>query len=215
MSHDTDKTMPREYGRQDALRGWPRDLDGCTELGDDDEYLSGYAEGEASRTDAQNQPTDPFEPDMENMKMAKLDFSTLKLPIKKGKWRDADDRMFHACFVILGQYVEGELGTKPWSGGEEAMYRGYRRHSGGDSDEKAIDLWLWYRDELPALQQDYARDLNECYSGGLTTQKNADGLREVISFGCVREPKYTHDYPETVKDAKLRELIDLRMALWT
>lgn len=36
-----------------------------------------------------------------------------------------------------------------------------------------------------------------------------------VDFGKVRELRYPHDYEETVKDRKLRELIELRRTLWT
>lgn len=161
------------------------------------------------------------------------DFSTLSLPFAPGEWPDADERMFHACFAILSQYVESELGTEPWEcmGGEDDMYRGYRLHSadvaagegvggpeGGPSpDRAAIDLWLWYRDELPALEKAYADDLHEVY-------KKPGGMRrdELDETGHVRvtiirnhEPKFEDDWPEKIKDAKLRELIELRQRLWT
>lgn len=145
-------------------------------------------------------------------------FDTLKLPFKPDEWRDADERIFHACFTILGQFVENELGTKPWRFGDEEseMHRGYRPHFVGDDHPKAIDLWLWYRDELPKLEEDYARDLNECYSGEFKTRPVGDsGMREVVDFGRVKEPKYPHDYPDTVKHEKLAELMAIRTALWT
>jgi hypothetical protein len=69
--------------------------------------------------------------------MSEDDFSTLQLPIKPGVWVDADERMFHACFTILGQYVDGELGGEP----------------SVEIDKTAIALWRWYRNELPGLEE--------------------------------------------------------------
>lgn len=145
-------------------------------------------------------------------------FDTLALPFEPGEWCDADERMFQACFTILGQFVEDELGREPWecTGGEETMYRGYRRHFEGDGNRKAIDLWLWYRDELPVIEADYAQDMSECYSGTMITEPVGDtGMRRVVSTGRVREPKFEYEWPEIVKDTKLRELMDLRRSLWT
>jgi hypothetical protein len=140
----------------------------------------------------------------------------ISLPIA-GLWRDADERMFLACFLVLGRFVEKELGTVAWVFDGEAsdLYRGYRLHSCGGNDEKAIDLWLWYKNELPALEKAYAADLTECYSGEWVTEDAGDGLRKIVDLGRVREPKFEHDYPETVKDQKLAELIELRRMLWT
>ena len=148
---------------------------------------------------------------------------TLKLPFERGEWCDADERIFQACFTILRQFVEDELGT------EQDDYRGYRLHSADiepedpsglaprrSSDKDAIDLWLWYRDELPKLEADYAQDISECFSGEWKTQPVPGlPLREITDFGKVREPKFPYDYPEIVKDKKLRELIELRCSLWT
>jgi hypothetical protein len=150
--------------------------------------------------------------------VAHPDFSILKLPIGPGDWRDADDRMFHACFVILGQFVEDELGTVAWKIGEEqsTMYRGYRLHSVGDLEPKAIDLWLWYRDELPKLQKEYADDIRECYAGPLVTEPvEGSGMVRVVSFGRTRKPKFPTDYPQTVMDQKLQDLMSIRRGLWT
>ena len=119
------------------------------------------------------------------------DYSTLALPFEKGEVVDADQRMFEACFAILGQYVESELGA---SSDTEEVYRGYRLHSTDGNDEKAIELWLWYKNELPTLEA----DCQKSFSGQLKT-----------------EPKFRHFFPEIVKDHKLRELIDLRRSLWT
>jgi hypothetical protein len=159
----------------------------------------------------------------------RYDFSTLKLPIEPGAWRDADDRMFHACFAILGQYVEEELGTEPQSWQDEScMYRGYRLHfvDRGEADptRAAIDLWLWYRDELPALVKAYEEDIEEERRVRRSTARRARRARRrarrtgkptpavVVSD---RATMFPHDWPETVKNAKLRDLIDLRRYLWT
>ena len=142
----------------------------------------------------------------------KIDFSKLKLPIDKDEWWDADYRMFLACFTILGQFVEEELGQ---ADGEDS-YRGYRLHSVDGWEPKAIDLWLWYRDELPKLIEEVDADLNECYTGDIKTQPSAvPGFREVVDWGKVREPKFPFDHVESVKDQKLKELMEIRRTLWT
>jgi hypothetical protein len=156
--------------------------------------------------------------------MSELDFTTLKLPFEKGDWVDADTRMFHACFIILGEYVEKELGTEPasWSAdredGENGMYRGYRLHASDDGDKKAIDLWLWYRDELPALKEDYAKDVRESFSGKImTVPETVAGveIKRVISLGRVKESKYEYGHVENVCDQKLKKLMEIRESLWT
>lgn len=159
--------------------------------------------------------------------MSEHGFDTLKLPIEPGDWRDADERMFQACFAILGQFVEDELGEA--DAGEEG-HRGYLLHSADieaddisglgprpSSDRTAIDLWLWYRDELPEVERAYAAELDRCYGGGgvmITTPSDVPGLHKVTI--CPRgEMALPHDYPETIKDEKLRQLIDMRRSLWT
>lgn len=66
----------------------------------------------------------------------------IKLPIKPS-YIDVDEMMFLACFEALGDFVEYELGKKE-EFSEWPTYKGYRLHS---SNEKAIDLWLWYKEE--------------------------------------------------------------------
>jgi hypothetical protein len=120
---------------------------------------------------------------------------------------DADERMFHACFAILRDFVEDELGADT-SGNddEELMYRGYRLHSTGGRDETAIDLYLWYRDELPIIEQEYLNDMSDCWDFDAT-----------VIFGrkMIREPKYPYEWPEHIKEQKLRYLIEIRRSLWT
>lgn len=109
------------------------------------------------------------------------DFSQLTLPIEKGEWCDADERMFLACFTILGQFMEGELADCTWG---DMSHHGYNVSS--DNDIKAIDLWLWYRDELPKI-----------YEAG----------RKI--------PVCLPDDIEDIKNQKLRELMEIRQSLWT
>jgi hypothetical protein len=75
-------------------------------------------------------------------------YHVVKTDLKPG-YCDIDERMFRACFALLGQFVELELGIENV---EHALkyghHRGYRIHSLGGSDEKAIDLWLWYKFEM-------------------------------------------------------------------
>ncbi len=140
-------------------------------------------------------------------------FHILKLPLPY-TWTDADERMFVACFVILGQFVEDELGIKAWFG-SDTLYKGYRRHSDGGTDEQAIDLWLWYKNDLSALEKDYSDDIRACYSGKMVWKDAGNGLSELVDTGRTKEPKYEYGHVENVKDQKLKELIELRQSLWT
>jgi hypothetical protein len=85
----------------------------------------------------------------------------VKTNLKPG-WHDVDEVMFHACFSLLGRFVEKELGiaTVDYTL-EYGHYRGYRIHAAGDRDEKAIDLWLWYKFDLPKLEENYNNIYNE------------------------------------------------------
>lgn len=131
---------------------------------------------------------------------------------------DIDYVMFDACFTLLGRFVERELG--PMTGdcyeGYDNLYRGYRLHSAGGNDEKAIDLWLWYKHELPEIERLYAEDLRACYGNDSMEfgEPDAKGLRE-LKIRRKKEPAYPYEWPEIEKDKKLRELIDMRRYLWT
>lgn len=159
--------------------------------------------------------------------MTEFGFDKLALPFEPDEWCDADERMFQACFAILRQYVEDELGTEFAEGDG---YRGFRLHSAdiepGDpsgappassKDRDAIDLWLWYRDDLPRIEKEYADEVHRCFGGeGVMTTAPSDHpmLRQII-ITPHDKMIFPHNYPETVKDEKLKELIELRRCLWT
>ena len=130
----------------------------------------------------------------------------LSLPYQPTQWVDADQRMFDACFAILGEFVENELGTEIWHEGSE--YRGYRLHSCGGNDEKAIDLWLWYKEELPELEKAVTEDVNNQF---IEDPAQLLGLSQNTDY----TPKYEYNHVENLCDLKLRELIELRTCLWT
>lgn len=105
---------------------------------------------------------------------------------------DVDELIFRACFALLGRFVEEELGRISVDDAlEDGHYMGYRIHSLEGTDEVAIDLWLWYIQDLKNLENEEMND----YRGF--------------------NKKYGFDYIENVKDKKLRELIDIRGHLWT
>ena len=135
-------------------------------------------------------------------------------------WIDPDERMFHACFSILGEFVEKELGPVKLNSPDYRMdcqYRGYRLHSYGD--ESAIDMWCWYKWDLPKEIEAHDNWLDRKYAN----------CRPIISEGSFSftpaqeqpdDEKYEtdgmqKDYIEALKDKKLRELIDMRRSLWT
>lgn len=125
--------------------------------------------------------------------MNDTDFSTLNLPYKKKEWVDADQRMFDACFVILGQYVEEELGKTLE---KDNSYNGYNLFSTNEDEKTAIDLWIWYSEELPRIIKDVDED----------TLKWADDKNH--------KSKYDYDYIENLQTIKLNELMSIRKSLW-
>lgn len=114
-------------------------------------------------------------------------------------YRDIDDRMFHAAFALLGEFVEKELGTEPWSE-ETELHNGYRVHFEGPVQPQAIDLWLWYKDHVAGK-----------LDPNLNHSKNYDdmtGEEELALFAAMRE------YDELVEE-KFDELMYIRRHLWT
>lgn len=76
-------------------------------------------------------------------------YDIVKLDMEQ-RYADIDYRMFLACFSLLQQYVEHELGKQTPDNSIDSyisFYKGYRLHSNSGSDEKAIDLYLWYLNE--------------------------------------------------------------------
>lgn len=124
----------------------------------------------------------------------------------KATYLDYDDVMFHACFKVLDRHVELELGKD--SGSES--YRGYRQHFAGNVHEPAIDLHLWYKNELPKLIKEenifwrnYV-DLRE----GYISQEDFDTVCKNLSLG------FSNTSIEAIKDEKLNQLIAIRNSLW-
>jgi len=72
---------------------------------------------------------------------------------------DVDEVMFRACFALLGRFVERELGRAAVDDEPDQHYRWYRVHCTSGTDEVAIDLWCWYREQLPVLDAIDAREL--------------------------------------------------------
>lgn len=154
-------------------------------------------------------------------------YHVLNLGIAPGCY-DTDYRMFHACFALLGQFVEQELGRMPideakaayGDNADECHYKGYRLHSCGGHDERAIDLWLWYKVELPAEERAVDEEILELYGNAkfkFTPPVDAPGLSEAVAAHIPKRAaaKYEHDYIENLMDDKLRQLMELRRYLWT
>ena len=118
----------------------------------------------------------------------KLNLNIVNLPFSNDDWCDADERIFLACFEILSKFVESELGE---TSSKRDSHRGYRLHSTGEREKTAIDLYLWYRDELSTLEE----------------KVNQDYLNETNT--------YEYDYIDNIKNEKLSELIEIRRSLWT
>lgn len=123
-------------------------------------------------------------------------YHTLKIMNVKPGWNDIDYMMFHACFTLLGRFVEGELGILKLDGTTTNHYRGYRLHSVEGFDEKAIDLWLWYKLELPKLIEEE----NEYLDNKKWKEYNN---------------KYGYLYVEKIQNEKMDELMKIRKWLWT
>ena len=118
----------------------------------------------------------------------KLNLNVVNLPISDEDWCDADERIFLACFEILSKFVESELGE---TSSKRDSHRGYRLHSTCEEEKTAIDLYLWYRDELK-------------------------GLEEKINQDYLNDTKiYEYDYIDVIKNEKLLDLMKIRRALWT
>lgn len=114
-----------------------------------------------------------------------LRYHIVKLKVPPS-WMDADHRMFHAMFAVLGGYVEDDLGKATIEHEPEHTYRGYRLDS-GDIDKQAIDLWLWYLYDLPNSS----------------------------NFGISVEEKRLEAVSENKEaDEKLEELFKIRKHLW-
>jgi hypothetical protein len=148
------------------------------------------------------------------------------LNIEPTSWTDVDTRMLHACFTLLGSFVEDELGKisleykKKYP---DCDYKGYRLHSCGGHDEKAIDLWLWYKEELPKEKKAYEEYLDKKYCNMKMVKGEGTFSFQGVARDVEGQEKYEpedkkhlgYDYIEALQDKKLMELIELRRTLWT
>jgi len=105
-------------------------------------------------------------------------------------FHEIEDRMFSACFFLLKEFVERDLGTENYFPDKpECMYKGYRKHFADDSLNPAIDLYLWYRHDYPTLKK-------ACW--------------EEVNY---RKRQTLLDSLEVLENAKLLELVSLRRNL--
>ena len=131
-------------------------------------------------------------------------------------YSDVEEIMFRSCFALLRRFVEIELGT---AGEPDCMYRGYRLHSEGDPDKEAIDLWCWYKDELPKLEKAAADCSADRDDGGITFVPNGDGTSHMVITDAARvrikEYGRIEQEIEEAKQKNLEHLIRIRRHLWT
>lgn len=148
-------------------------------------------------------------------KRIKFGFNTLKLPYEDTQWVDADQRIFDACFTILGQYVEGELGRFEDVNSED-QYLGYMLHSSSGTDEKAIELWIWYNEYLEKIIKDSDKDYSMSYIS--VPENNASGPKNIFA-GMLNvdgfNKKYQYQEISDLMGEKLSELMEIRTGLWT
>ena len=140
-------------------------------------------------------------------------FNVLRLPFESTDWVDADYRMFHACFEILGQFVNDELGVadpKQIDDENEDTYRGYKIWSVGHDEQAAIDLWIWYRDELPVIKQAHSDELAMIYNPDQYLENHPEVDRKDLPTTC----KFGPDYLDDLCDQKFNDLMAIRRSLW-
>jgi len=148
------------------------------------------------------------------------------LNIDPTSWADTDTRMFHAMFTLLGTFVERELGKISEEYKKEypdCDYKGYRLHCCGGTDEKAIDLWLWYTIELPKEKEGYSEYLDRKYCDMKMVKGDGTFSFQGVDRKAEGHEKYEpederhlgFDYIEAMQDKKFMELVDLRRSLWT
>ena len=152
--------------------------------------------------------------------MVDYNFDTLKLPYSKTEWYDADQRMFDACFTILGQFVIGELGEADMNlimksniKDDDTIYHGYIVRNGRGFNQKAIDLWIWYIDYLPKLEKDCNRDYGRNHIVINSSYFSDGDFSSNIKYPLNR--KYTYKEIECIKTEKLNQLMEIRGSLWT
>lgn len=140
--------------------------------------------------------------------------------IKPTSFHDIDHIMFHACFTLLGKFVENELGK---SDNDNESYRGYRLHSVDDRNKIAIDLWLWYTTERDVEIKKYNEYLNRKFPKGsfvFDEHDDSDSVAELLQIKntnttAEEDEKYDYHFVDDQDDLKLRELMEIRTRLWT
>lgn len=138
-------------------------------------------------------------------------FDNLKLPFSKTEWVDADERIFEACFTILGQFVENELGLCKKTNSPD-QHLGYRLHSEGETDITAIDLWVWYKEYYNNIQNDVDKDYTLSYIKVPQSDKSSvfSGMLDVKNY----HKKYDDNDIHKLKNEKLSKIMEIRSELW-
>jgi hypothetical protein len=142
------------------------------------------------------------------------------LNIEPSTYTDPDERVFHAVFSILGNMIEDELGPFKLNHPNyhiDSHYRGYNMRHGGD--ETFIDMWLWYKFDLPreiAAYENWQDRRNEKFA--MIEKTDEKGSKYVTFTSPIPQPdddKYSYNYIEDLKQKKLVELIEMRQGMWT
>ena len=154
----------------------------------------------------------------------------------KPGYYDHDTRMLHACFVLLGEYIEeegGELKLRDWSAelrsrpdpnAPEGM-----DNAQADKQDEAVTLWHWWKIEKPADEKRRDEMCHELFGGTNARRlKKVEGKIDGEELYEMKAPERSLEWKEKYKifralDEKihsdeqtmLHRLIDIRQGLWT
>ena len=159
-------------------------------------------------------------------------YNLVRTGLKPGYY-DQDTRMLHACFALLGDYIEeeggeqklrdwsAELRSRPDPNAPEGMDTAH-----ADKQDEAVILWRWWKVEKPADEKRRDEMCHELFGGdnGFQT-KPVEGCDRVVEWvQPERSPEWEEKYKvfralddkiDNDEQAMLHRLINIRQGLWT
>lgn len=133
---------------------------------------------------------------------------------------DQDTRMLHACFSLLGDYIEEEGGIEAIRSNGETIHV-----IDGEKQAEIVALWDWWKVEKPADEAKRDAMMSELFGGQKLETKPVEGNDNLVEWV---EPEHSPEWEarweiyqaldkkiDDDEQAMLHRLINLRPGLWT
>lgn len=157
-------------------------------------------------------------------------YNMIKTGLPPGYY-DVDTLMLHGCFSLLCRYVEDECGgaddllkwTKDLMSNPDHNAPDGCLENQANGQLKALELYLWWKHELPAMKKRRNDLMDILYSSPIVTEPvEGSNLLRVVRRNLTDEDVALHSELDEIKtriekesDEMLHRLIKIRGGLWT